>query len=234
MDLEAKIKEEPDWIEGETTASLENFKHVSEVIALKEEVKSELTEPGSMQENSLEENFEHISEVIALKEEVKSELTESGSIQENSLEPSEYTKEEIFIEEHTDDQLLPYIKEETKSRPEVSCRDHQPPDGGSSSFRCSVCSEVLARKCDLLQHLIRHKEDRPFKCDHCGKVFGSRSSLSKHLRIHPLQVCGFSENSFTKRKMLTGNMRLHKGKGRTLCRLTRARTDTAATCVENP
>ncbi|XP_068087013.1 uncharacterized protein [Anabrus simplex] len=82
MDLEAKIKEEPAWLEGTTTASLENFEHVSEVIAVKEEVKSELTEPGSSQDNP--------------------------------LEPSEGTKEEIFIEEHADDQLLPYIKEETK------------------------------------------------------------------------------------------------------------------------
>ncbi|XP_068086610.1 uncharacterized protein [Anabrus simplex] len=82
MDLEAKMKEEPGWIEGKTTTSLENFEHASKVIALKEEVKSELTEPESLQENS--------------------------------LEPSEDIKEEIFIEEHTDDQLLSYIKEETK------------------------------------------------------------------------------------------------------------------------
>ncbi|XP_068086878.1 uncharacterized protein [Anabrus simplex] len=82
MDLEVKIKEEPAWLEGTTTASLENIEHVSEVIALKEEVKSELTEPESTQENS--------------------------------LETSNDIKEEIFIEEHTDDQLLPYIKAETK------------------------------------------------------------------------------------------------------------------------
>ncbi|XP_068086964.1 uncharacterized protein [Anabrus simplex] len=82
MDLELKVKEETAWLEGTTTASLESMEHLSEVIALKEEVKSELTEPGSMQENP--------------------------------LQPSEDTKEEIFIEEQTDDQLLPYIKEETK------------------------------------------------------------------------------------------------------------------------
>ncbi|XP_067010603.2 uncharacterized protein [Anabrus simplex] len=84
MELEVKIKEEPAWLEGTTTASLENFEHVSEVIVVKEEVKSELTEPGSSQENS--------------------------------LEPSEDIKEEIFVEEHTDDQLMPYIKEETNVR----------------------------------------------------------------------------------------------------------------------
>ncbi|XP_067013970.1 uncharacterized protein [Anabrus simplex] len=82
MDLEIKIKEEPAWLEGTTTASLENF--------------------------------EHVSEVIVLKDEVKSELTESGSSHENYLEPSEDIKEEILIEEHSDVQLLPYIKEETK------------------------------------------------------------------------------------------------------------------------
>ncbi|XP_068086709.1 uncharacterized protein [Anabrus simplex] len=84
MDQEVKIKEEPAWLEGTTNASLENIEHVSEMIPLKKEAKSELTEPGPMQENS--------------------------------FEPSEYIKEEISIEEHTDDQLLPYIKEETKSR----------------------------------------------------------------------------------------------------------------------
>ncbi|XP_068086503.1 uncharacterized protein [Anabrus simplex] len=54
MYMEVKIKEEPVWLEGTTNASLENIEDVSEVMALKEEVKSELTEPGSTQENSLE------------------------------------------------------------------------------------------------------------------------------------------------------------------------------------
>ncbi|XP_067010856.1 uncharacterized protein PF3D7_1120000-like [Anabrus simplex] len=114
MDLEAKIKEEPAWLEGKTTASLENFEHVSEVIALKEEVKSELTEPESSQENSLEENIEHVSDMVVLKNEVKSELTEPGSTQENTLEPSEGIKEEIFTDPGSINQLVPNIKEETK------------------------------------------------------------------------------------------------------------------------
>ncbi|XP_068086257.1 uncharacterized protein [Anabrus simplex] len=82
MDLEVNIKEEPAWLEETTNASLENIERVSEVIALKKEAKSELTEPESTQENS--------------------------------LEPSKDNKKEIFIEQHTDDQLLAYIKEETK------------------------------------------------------------------------------------------------------------------------
>ncbi|XP_068086357.1 zinc finger protein 345-like [Anabrus simplex] len=73
MDLEAKIKEEPAWLEGKTTASLENFEHVSEVIALKEEVKSELTEPESSQENSVEP-FEDIKEEIFIEEHTDDQL----------------------------------------------------------------------------------------------------------------------------------------------------------------
>ncbi|XP_068084003.1 uncharacterized protein [Anabrus simplex] len=81
MDLEIKIKEEPAWLEGTGNASLENIEHVTQIITLKKEAKSELTEPGP---------------------------TENCS-----FEPSEDTKEEIFIEQHTVGQLMPYIKEET-------------------------------------------------------------------------------------------------------------------------
>ncbi|XP_068086358.1 zinc finger protein OZF-like [Anabrus simplex] len=176
MDLELKIKEEPAWLEGKTTASLENIELVSEVIALKE---------------------------------VKSELTESGSMEENSLEPFEDIKEEICIEEHTDDQLLPYIKEETESGPEVSYANRQVPDGGATSFSCSVCGKVLVGKLGLLRHLKTHKDDRPYQCDHCGKLFGCKSSLSEHLKIHPLLLCGFCHKCFTKRNMLEEHKCLH-------------------------
>ncbi|XP_068086131.1 zinc finger protein 184-like [Anabrus simplex] len=179
MDMEVKIKEEPAWLEGTTNAPLGNIEQVSEMITLKEEVKSELTEPGSTQENS--------------------------------LQLSEDIKEEIFIEEHTDDQLLPYIKEETKSRPEMSNTDHQRLGGGAPCFRCSVCSNVLAGKLDFLQHLKRHKDDCPFKCDHCGKLSGSGSSLWEHLNIHPLLVCEVCHKCFTNRITLTDHLRLHTG-----------------------
>ncbi|XP_068087026.1 zinc finger protein 664-like [Anabrus simplex] len=180
MDLEVRIKEEPAWLEGTTNASLENI--------------------------------EHLSEVIALKEEVKSELTEAESMQENSLGPSQDIKKEIFIEEHTDDQLFPYIKEETKSRPEVSYAEYQPPDGGELCLRCNVCGNVLSENSGLLQHLKRYKDDPTLKCHHCGKLFDSGSSLSEHLRIHSLLVCGFCRKCFTKRNMLSERMLLHNGR----------------------
>ncbi|XP_068083981.1 zinc finger protein 236-like [Anabrus simplex] len=127
MDLETKIKEEPAWSEGTGNASLENIEHVTQIITLKKEDKSELTEPGPTEDCS--------------------------------FKPSEDTKEAIFIEQHTVDQLVPYIKEETRSSP-----DHPPPDGR--------------------RPLKRHKGDRPFICDHCGKLFSSGRKLSAHVIIH--------------------------------------------------
>ncbi|XP_067004926.2 uncharacterized protein [Anabrus simplex] len=63
--------------------------------------------------NASLENIEHETQIITLKKEAKSELTKPGPAEDCSFEPSEDTKEEIFIEEHTVDQLVPYIKEET-------------------------------------------------------------------------------------------------------------------------
>ncbi|XP_068085452.1 uncharacterized protein [Anabrus simplex] len=88
MDLEVNIKEEPAWLEGTRNASLESIEHLSDMVVLKKEVKSELTEPGSTQENT--------------------------------LEPSEGIKEEIFTDPGSINQLVPNIKEETKSDVMVS------------------------------------------------------------------------------------------------------------------
>ncbi|XP_068086383.1 uncharacterized protein [Anabrus simplex] len=73
MDLEVNIKEEPAWLEETTNASLENIGHVSEVIALKKEAKSELTKPESTWENSLEPS-EDIKEDLFIEEHTDGKL----------------------------------------------------------------------------------------------------------------------------------------------------------------
>ncbi|XP_068084002.1 uncharacterized protein [Anabrus simplex] len=115
-------------------------------------------------------------------------------------QPSEDSKEEIFIEQHTVGQLVPYIKEETKSSPEVSYADHLPPDGGI--------------------RVQRHKEEYPFICDQCGKQFSSGRILSEHVMIHTepaLNVCGICQKCFTNRNSLTVHLRLHTGDKRFHC-----------------
>ncbi|XP_068083890.1 uncharacterized protein [Anabrus simplex] len=109
MDQEVEVKEEPVWLEGVDITSLENFEHISEMISLKQEGKSELTEPVPTTESAFEENFELESSVTHLKDEIKPELLELGSTQ-NATD----IKDGIFIEDHTIDERVLCIKEENR------------------------------------------------------------------------------------------------------------------------
>ncbi|XP_068082992.1 uncharacterized protein [Anabrus simplex] len=64
--------------------------------------------------NTSLENFQLVSEMVPLKQETKLELTEPESTQGNTFEPCADIKEEIFIEQHTIDQLDPPVKGEIK------------------------------------------------------------------------------------------------------------------------
>ncbi|XP_068087133.1 zinc finger protein OZF-like, partial [Anabrus simplex] len=182
MELEVNIKEEPAWLEGTRNASLENIEHVSDMVVLKNEVKSELTEPGSTQENTLEQ--------------------------------SEDIKKEIFIEQYTDDQLLAYIKEETRSKQEVSCADHQPPDNGGTYFRCNICGEFFSHKVNLNRHMRTHTRDNKHWCNVCDKSFREEVHLILHMRTHTGEkphFCNVCSKSYSLKCVLTRHMRNHTG-----------------------
>ncbi|XP_067013983.2 zinc finger protein 577-like [Anabrus simplex] len=163
--------------------------------------------------NASLENIEHVSDMIVLKKEAKLELTEPGQTQENSLEPSKDIKEEIYIEEHTDDQLLPYVKEETKSRPEGTYADHQSPDVRTPNC-CSVCGKLLACKSKLTLHMRTHTGEKPFSCNVCGKSFSQSVLLSRHMLTHtgkksyPCTVC---RKIYSRKDVLAEHMRTHTG-----------------------
>ncbi|XP_068086767.1 uncharacterized protein [Anabrus simplex] len=61
--------------------------------------------------NTTLENFELVSEMKPLKQETYSDLTEPGPAQKDSFEPSAGIKEEIFVEQPTVDQPIPYMRE---------------------------------------------------------------------------------------------------------------------------
>ncbi|XP_068083018.1 uncharacterized protein [Anabrus simplex] len=111
MDLEVKIKDEPICFEETLNTSFENFELVPEIVLLKQETKSELTDPGPTPKNAMEVNFELVPEIVLLKQETKSELSDPGPTQENAMEPSTDIKGEVFIEQQTVDPPVPCVKE---------------------------------------------------------------------------------------------------------------------------
>ncbi|XP_068083051.1 uncharacterized protein [Anabrus simplex] len=64
MDQKVNVKEEPVWLEGTTNTSLENFEREWDMISLKPETKSELTEPGPTQENTFESSVDIKEEIV--------------------------------------------------------------------------------------------------------------------------------------------------------------------------
>ncbi|XP_068086361.1 zinc finger protein 649 [Anabrus simplex] len=123
MDLEVNIKQEPAWPDGTTNASLENTEHTSDVVVLRKEVKSELTEPGSPQGNS--------------------------------FEPSKGIKKEICTEPGTIIQLVPNIKEETRSNLYGKSFSQKP-------HSCNVCGKSFRQKVGLSVHMKSHTGDMPY------------------------------------------------------------------------
>ncbi|XP_068083980.1 zinc finger protein 2 [Anabrus simplex] len=175
MDLETKIKEEPAWHEETLNAS------PCKVI-------------GSNQQSKYLQTINLQCEV-----DLETKIKEEPAWHEETLNaslPSGDIKEEIFIEQNPVDQLVPYIKEETKSCPEISYADHPHPDSG--------------------RHPQTHGEDYPVKCNHCGKLYCSRSSVSEHVEIHmdqALHECGIRSMGST----LTKPMGLHTVENRFQC-----------------
>ncbi|XP_068083888.1 uncharacterized protein [Anabrus simplex] len=149
MDQKLEIKEEPVWLEGTANTSLENFEFVSEMISLKQETKSELTEPQPTQGNTFKEDFEHVSEITPLKQETKSELTEPVPTQENAFENATDIKHEIYIEDHTIDQMYPCFKEENGVKPVAVLTSPT----GKRTHRCTACSMMFCKEFDLKKHM---------------------------------------------------------------------------------
>ncbi|XP_068082995.1 uncharacterized protein [Anabrus simplex] len=109
MDMAVEIKEEPVYLEEIGNTSLEDY-YLSEMTYLKEESKSELSEPGPSLKNTFEEHFKLDSTMECLKEETKPEWTKTGL-----TEPTAAIKDETIIEPTTVE-LVPRFKEENSSR----------------------------------------------------------------------------------------------------------------------
>ncbi|XP_066998560.2 uncharacterized protein [Anabrus simplex] len=136
------VKCEPAWPldTEEEPSNFDSNELLSEKMHLKEEVKSELAEPGQVQMNTFEDNYKLVSEKTFLREETESELVEPRKAQLNTFQPFADVKNEILMEEHTDDQLEPCFKEDNK----IYCQRFRQPITMDSQPRGRMVPPVTA------------------------------------------------------------------------------------------
>lgn len=68
-------------------------------------------------------------------------------------------------------------------------------------YKCCVCHKLYPPGDEIIIHLLRHKEYRPFTCSECGKSFYEKYKLRQHLKTHDPNApkpfsCTFCKKSF--------------------------------------
>ncbi|XP_068086362.1 zinc finger protein 397-like [Anabrus simplex] len=180
MDQEVKIKEEPAWLKETTNASLENSEHVSEVIALKQEAKSELTEPESTQENSLEPSEDNKKEIFIeqntddqLLAYVKEETQPRPEVSCTDHQPADDVGgcfRRNICGKSFSKKLNRIVHVQTQTGLKLHC--------------CIVCGKSFNQKRVLRDHMQIHSRDMAHYCNECGKSFSRKNNLTVHMRIH--------------------------------------------------
>ncbi|XP_053378548.1 zinc finger protein 544-like [Mercenaria mercenaria] len=67
----------------------------------------------------------------------------------------------------------------------------------TQSHRCSYCTKVFPRKCDLTRHMLIHSGVKAFSCDICGRSF----RLQQHLKRHKFVVHNVVHQSSSRKKI---------------------------------
>lgn len=79
-------------------------------------------------------------------------------------------------------------------------------------YRCCVCQKAYPNGEEIVTHMLRHKEYKPFSCNECGKSFFDKYKLRQHLNTHDPNVpknfiCEFCQRAFAAQDYLNCHIR---------------------------
>ncbi|XP_068083063.1 gastrula zinc finger protein XlCGF52.1-like isoform X1 [Anabrus simplex] len=231
MDLKVQIKEEPVWVEVTADTSLENYELISEMIPLKQEIKSELTEPGRTQENTFEPSADIKEEILIEEHQVDPNIKENND-GANVAVLAEDTGEKMLrchecnktfaLRSSLQFHLLihsgerPYQCDACNSTfaRRSNLRDHMKSHAGQRPYHCTHCSCAFTRKSHLKRHLLSHFREKPHQCKDCNATFNLQSALERHMLSHSkdrIYCCRECKRRFSKPRYLREHLRIHSG-----------------------
>lgn len=87
------------------------------------------------------------------------------------------------------------------------------PSLATEKKKCPYCPTVC-QESDLVRHMRKHSEYKPFKCPHCNKGFSAKVHLKNHMIVHTkekLYKCNYCNKDFTQKHRLDKHIRSHTG-----------------------
>eukprot|EP00092_Neocalanus_flemingeri_P038120 GFUD01041490.1.p1 GENE.GFUD01041490.1~~GFUD01041490.1.p1 ORF type:complete len:465 (-),score=127.59 GFUD01041490.1:84-1478(-) len=126
---------------------------------------------------------------------------ESGAILQENVQ----TQRESLMNETIEDVLRKANKFADETTKEANCLNQDEPDKGKY-LECDVCKKVVARKCNLVRHMMTHQGIK-FNCSECNSSYSREEKLVDHQKNkHNYVRKKISELKDAKSKSLPGKL----------------------------